>query len=354
MALSLALLGACAASCNRRSSPGPVREVRLGYFANVTHAQAILGACSGDFARAIAPVELKTQVFNAGPSLIEALLAGDIDVAYVGPGPALNAHAKTRGKGLRVIAAAASNGVLIVARDGSGIKTLADLKDRRLATPQQGNTQDISARHYLRFVLKQPDTSNVVPISNAEQAGMMSRGQIDAAWAPEPWGSFLVAQAGGHIIGREQDLWPDKQFTLTVVVTTPEYLANHPDVVEKLLQVHRIWTGRLKQDPGRYTAQLDAALFALTSKRLSGGVLPAAMANVKYTDEPLIGTFESLADWSHQLGFDSQQVSLNGLFDTSILRKLEQAAASQPADSGSSGKADSPKEAHAGHDSTSG
>jgi NitT/TauT family transport system substrate-binding protein len=178
-----------APSCNRRDgqgSSGAPKGVRLGYFANLTHAQAVLGVASGDFAKAVAPVPFSTTVFNAGPSLIEALLAGEIDVAYVGPGPALNAQAKTHGQGIRVIAGGADNGVLIVARDGSGIHTLQDLKGRKIATPQHGNTQDLAARHYLKDVLHQSDLSNVLPISNAEQSGMMGRGQIDAAWAPEP------------------------------------------------------------------------------------------------------------------------------------------------------------------------
>jgi len=317
-------LASAAPSCQREENR-PVQQVRIGYFANLTHAQAVLGVASGDFAKATAPAQLKTQVFNAGPSLIEALLAGEIDVAYVGPGPALNAQSKTHGQGIRVIAGAADNGVLIVARDGSGIKSLGDLRGKRLATPQHGNTQDLAARHFLRSVLHQRTDDNVLPIPNAEQAGMMIRGQIDASWAPEPWGSFLVAQAGAHVIGEEKDLWPQKRFTLTVVVTTPEFLANHPDVVEKLLRVHRDWTTRLRQDPEKYLPQLDSALFVLTGKRLAGGVLASALKQVQFSDEPLAPTFQALADWSYELGFVAQPPSLAGLLDTSMLRKLQQA-----------------------------
>jgi NitT/TauT family transport system substrate-binding protein len=156
-------------------------EVRVGYFANLTHAQAVLGVASGDFERAVAPAKVKTKVFNAGPSLVEALFAGEIDIGYVGPGPALAAHGKSKGRGVRVVAGAAANGVLIVARDGSGIHSLEELKGKRVATPQQGNTQDIAARHYLTKTLGQPDTKNVLPVANAEQAAMMSRQQVDAS-----------------------------------------------------------------------------------------------------------------------------------------------------------------------------
>src|SRR5665213_2845269 len=228
LAFSLILLTVLGLSgCDRSEASEAARPVRIGYFANLTHAQAVLGVSSGDFAKAVAPRKLETQVFNAGPSLIEALLAAEIDVAYVGPGPALNAQLRTHGQGIRVIAGAASNGVLIVAREGSGIKTFADLRGHTLATPQHGNTQDLAARHFLSANLGQADDSFIVPIPNAEQAGMMTRNQIDASWAPEPWGSFLVAKAGAHIVCEEKDLWPDHQFTLTVVVATPEFLEKH-------------------------------------------------------------------------------------------------------------------------------
>src|SRR5207249_4800161 len=125
-----------------------------------THAQAVLGVASGDFANAVAPAKVTTKVFNAGPSLVEALLTKNLDIGYVGPGPALNAHVRTHGEGIRVISGAAANGVLIVARKDSGINTLADLKGKRVATPQHGNTQDISARHYLVAELKQSDANN--------------------------------------------------------------------------------------------------------------------------------------------------------------------------------------------------
>lgn len=317
------------AGCKRDSgggTPGPVSDVRIGYFANLTHAQAVLGVASGDFAKAVAPAKLSTKVFNAGPSLIEALLANQIDIGYVGPGPVVNIQARSQGKAVRVIAAAASNGVVIVARKDSGITRLEDLKGKRVATPQHGNTQDIAARHYLTAVLHQPDDGNVVPVSNAEQAGMMSRGQVDASWAPEPWGSRLVAQANAVAIGEEKDLWPGGEFNITVVVTTPQFLADHPDVVEKVLRVHRDWTVRLQQQPDAYLGQLDGALFALTSGHLPPGVLASALHRVKFTDEPLADTLRTLGDWTYEVKLIQEPVKLDGLIDTAVLQRVRSSA----------------------------
>jgi len=297
-------------------------EVRIGYFANLTHAQAVIGASNGDFEQAVAPAKLKTRVFNAGPSLIEALFAKQIDIGYVGPGPAVAAFAKSRGQGIVVIAGAAANGVAIVAREGSGINTLADLKGKRIATPQHGNTQDIAARYYLQHELKQDSLSNVIPVANAEQSGLMSRGEIDAAWAPEPWGARLVAEAKGKIIGEEKDLWPSKKFTLTLVVTTPEFLHDHPDIVRNVLARHRKITTDLKAEPKKQLPALEAGLFALTNKKLPEGVLADAITRVEFTEDPLPDTLQKMAEWSHAIGFVQEEPKLDGLVDTSLHDEL--------------------------------
>src|SRR3981081_3207584 len=76
---SLAFIGMAglALSCSRPTDAA--QAVRIGYFANLTHAQAVLGVASGDYARAVAPATLETKISNEGPSLIEALFAGEID-----------------------------------------------------------------------------------------------------------------------------------------------------------------------------------------------------------------------------------------------------------------------------------
>lgn len=297
-------------------------EVRLGYFANVTHAQAVLGVASGDFQNALGPIALKTKVFNAGPALMQALNAGEIDIGYVGPGPVLSVFANSHGASVRVLAGAAANGVGIVARKDSGISSLKDLVGRKIATPQLGNTQDVSARHYVTAVLGESDPNNVLPIPNSQQSGMMLRGKIDAAWAPEPWASRLIADTGAVLIGQEKDLWPGGRFSLTVVVTTPKFLAEHPDVVEKILAVHHQWTLRLTQNPHAYANPLNAALAALTGMKLPDSVLQSAMDRTQFTDDALEQTFATMGQWSADLKFIPAVPDLTGLFQTDIIRKL--------------------------------
>lgn len=303
--------------------PLSVKEVRLGYFANITHAQAVLGIDSGDFARAVEPARFSTKVFNAGPSLIEALFAGEIDIGYVGPSPALAAHLQSRGRGIRVVAGAAGSGVVIVARAGSGITTLKDLKGKRIATPQLGNTQDVSARHYLTSVLGQPNADNVIPVANAEQVAMMTRGQIDAAWAVEPWGARLVAEAGGQIIAEEKDLWPDKNFTLALVVTTPEFLRDHPDAVERVLRVHIDWTRRLQADPSGQVTALADALERVSGKKLGREIIGAGISRVKFSTEPLAESLKAFSQWAFELKQARGIPDIDSLVETSLLEALQ-------------------------------
>jgi len=328
--LSLSAIAGCDKDKGSATGGGANVEVRVGYFANVTHAQAVLGVSTGSLEKAITPAKLSTKVFNAGPSLIEALFAGEIDIGYVGPGPALNAHAKGRGEKIRVIAGAAANGVLIVARKDSGINTLADLAGKRVATPQMGNTQDISAKHYLLHELKQKDLNNVLAIANTEQAGLMSRKEIDAAWTPEPWGSRLIVEGQGKLLAQEKDLWPNKKFSLTLVVTTPEFLAKHPDIVEKVLAVHVRMTRWLNATPQNWATPLDQALKQLTGKSLPPGVVSSSLNYVQFTEEPLEETLSTMNQWAYDLKLNSSATLAPGLVNTTILKKVQTQATTEP------------------------
>jgi NitT/TauT family transport system substrate-binding protein len=304
------------------------REVRLGYFPNLTHAQAVLGASSGEFEQAVAPAVFTTRTFNAGSSLIEALFAREIDVGYVGPAPALNAHLRSRGRGIRVVAGAASNGVVIVVRSGAGIETLEDLKGKRIATPQLGNTQDLSARHYLIKQLGQENANNVLPVPNAETISLMARGRIDAAWTVEPWAARLVAEAEGVVLAEERDLWPSGDVGLTVIVTTPEFIEREPELLGRILHIHAMWTERLAADPNSHLPQLAAALEQLTGKRLPDDVLQPAISRLRFGIEPPIESLETFARWSAELGFSRSIANVDSLLDMAPLERLKATRAS--------------------------
>jgi NitT/TauT family transport system substrate-binding protein len=332
--LSLFLIVACLPEvCRAQSLPeaddSAPRIVRLGYFANVTHAQAVLGVASGDYAAAAAPSKLTTRTYNAGPALIESLFAGEIDIGYIGPGPALNAHLKSRGQGVRIVAGSACDGVAVIARQGSGIRTLQDLRAKRIATPQMGNTQDLSARHYMIHTLGQPDANNILPVPNAELAAMMSRGRIDAAWAVEPWASRLVAEAGGVLIAEESDLWEGGTFGLTVVIASREFVEREPELLKRLLGAHVDWTRRLAEDSVPHAPAMADAIERLTGKRLSPELLRNAMERVRFDFSVPTESLETFARWSTELGFTRAMPNAATIVDDRALRAVIEARPEQ-------------------------
>src|SRR5207249_11268513 len=121
-----------------------------GHFPNITHAQGVIANAlsrkgKGWFEERLDPkVEIQWFTYNAGPSAMEAIFAGSLDVTYVGPSPALNAYFKSNGEEIRVISGAANAGAALAVNADSSIKTPADFRGKKFATPQLGNTQDIS------------------------------------------------------------------------------------------------------------------------------------------------------------------------------------------------------------------
>src|SRR6266513_2087858 len=192
--------GAAGAATAASASSGENVTLRLGYFPNITHASALVGVEKGIFADKLGPnVTLAPSAFNAGPVAVEAIFNGAIDATYVGPNPAINAFAKSNGEAIRIISGATSGGAFLVVNPS--ITKPADLKGKKVATPQLGNTQDVALRSWLKANgLKSREKGGdvqVIPISNPDQLTLFLKGQIDAAWAPEPWAARLVHEGGG-------------------------------------------------------------------------------------------------------------------------------------------------------------
>ncbi|HEX5728745.1 ABC transporter substrate-binding protein [Microbacterium sp.] len=304
-----------------------VDELRLGYFANVTHAPALVGLEEGLFADALPGVDITTQVFNAGPAAIEALTAGAIDATYIGPNPSINTFIQSGGESARVIAGATTGGAALVVRDG--IDSPADLEGTTLATPQLGNTQDVALRTWLAEEGFETSTTGegdvtITPTENAQTLQLFQDGQIDGAWLPEPWVSRLIIEAGATVLVDEADLWEDGEFPTTVLLVRADFLDEHPDVVEDLLQGHVAAVQWLEENPDDAAGVINGAIEKETGKPLADEVIDRALENVTFSFDPHADAFETLVKNGLAAG-TQKDGSIDGLFDLVLLNGILEA-----------------------------
>jgi NitT/TauT family transport system substrate-binding protein len=321
-------LAACGSQSTTNTTSTGQTIVHLGYFPNLTHAVAIVGYERGTFQTALGSnVKLVPTTFNAGPAEIEALNSGSIDIAYVGPSPAINGYVKSKGADLRVIAGASSGGVLFVVRPGANITTAKDLVNKKIADPQQGGTQDVSLRYYLQQNNLTPADKGgnvqIVPTDNATILTLFKAGKIDGAWVPEPWATRLVVEGKGKIFLDERTLWPDGKFVTTNVVVRKAFMDQHPDIVNKFLQAHIDTVQWILSNPDNAKTIVNSEIKRITGKALLASELGIAWNNLDITYDPLATSLYQSADRAFSLGFlGTSKPSLTGIYSLGLLNSV--------------------------------
>lgn len=324
----LALLAATGLGCKKSGGGAggdPNAPLRLGFFPNITHAQALVGNDEGAFAAEPGIGRLEVKQFNAGPAAMEALVAGSLDVSYVGTGPAINTYLKA-GRELRIIAGAVNGGAVLVTRTA---KSAAELKGKKLASPQIGNSQDIALRHWLKQqglkAASEPGGDvQVVPLSNPDILGQYLRGGIEGAWVPEPWGARMVAEGGGQILVDERDLWPQRRFPTTVLVTTKKVLETRRPQIAALLRAHMLLTERWRTAPEGFTSAVNTAFGKLTSKPLAPAILEDAFSRLEPSLDPEQAALAEAARHARELSYLPTD-DISGLVELSLLNELRAA-----------------------------
>lgn len=311
-------------------------DFRLGYFPNITHSQPIVGLARGTYAESLgANVKLETKTFNAGPSAIEALFAGEIDATFIGPNPAINGYVKSEGKALRIVAGATSAGALLVVRSDSGINKSADLANKKIATPQLGNTQDVALRAYLLDNgLKAKENGGnvtVLPTANPDILTLFKKGDIQGAWVPEPWATRLIREAGGRVLVDERDLWPNGDFVTTHLIVRTDFLEKHPDLIERFLRAHVQVTQWINVNPNEAKKLVNEGIKQLTGAALAPEIIDSAWKNLRVTYDPIASSLRKSASDAFKLGFlGSKEPDLRNIYSLDILNKVLKKKGLQP------------------------
>ncbi len=327
---AFALLGGMLAACSgpATAQTGAATVVNVGYFPNVTHAPGLVADAQGFLAKRLgaASASAATKSFNAGPDVIQAILSGSLDISYIGPNPTVTAYIQSRGEGIRVIAGSTSGGASLVVKPD--ITEASQLKGKKLATPQLGNTQDIALRYWLSTqglnVTKDGGGDlSILPQANSAAAQAFTAGQIDGAWVPEPYATRLV-QAGGKVLVDEATLWPDGKFVTTNIIARTDFVQQHPELVKAFLEAHLDALALIKSDPATAQTAVASQIKKITEQEIAPGLLQASWKNLTFTADPLASTLKTSAEHAAAVGLlpDKPSDGFAKLWDVTILNEV--------------------------------
>ena len=302
--------------------------IRVGAFPNITHPQAMVGKSNGWFDKAMgSQIKIEWKSFNAGPSAIEALFAGAIDMTYIGPNPAITGYVHSNGEALRIVAGATSGGAALVVRKDSGIQKAEDFHGRRIASPQMGNTQDVALRAWLiAHGMKSTDKGGdvqVIPLANPDQLTLFLKKELDGAWAPEPWATRLIQEGNGRLFLDERTLWPNGDFITAHLIVRTKFLQEHPELVKNWIRAHVELTEWINGHLPEAKKLLNQQIAKETGKALPEPLLDEAFGRMRVTYDPLHASLMNAAKSAFDAGFLGRQMpDLSSLYDLTLLNQV--------------------------------
>jgi NitT/TauT family transport system substrate-binding protein len=295
-------------------------KIRIAYFPNIGHAIPIVGIEQGFFEKSLGnDVQIETRVFDSGPQVIESLFANSVDLAYVGPGPAITGFLNSENHNVKILAGAASGGASFIVHPNSEIRLASDFAGKKIAAPQIGNTQDVSLRNYLsEHGLKSADKGGSVIIYNIPNPDIYTlfvKGDIDGAWVAEPWATILETELGGKRLFHEEEFWPNKEFASVLLIGNVDYVEKHPQVISNFLMSHHETAIWINQNPVDTRIIFNDFLKSYLGKSISDDVADVALSNIVITDDPKSDSVHSFAKKADALGYLGRNgYDLTGIF----------------------------------------
>jgi len=327
--VSSLFLAACGNSANEQASGeggSEKQEIRMGYFPNLDHAPAIVGVNKGIFAKDLEGTNIQTQVFPDGNAFMDALNSGNLDIGYVGPGPAISRF--MQGNDVVILASAANGATLVVARPDSGIETVADLSGKSFCTPGIGCTHNVQLE---KMMLDIGLTSNRIggdvihqKQNPANVQALFESKQMDAAAVPEPWGTYLVETTGAKVIAEWDEVAWGETLPSVVLVSSKKFVQENPETVKKFLKAHTESIDFVNNNKDESIKAINDTLYELTQKRLPETVLTKSWDRMKFTSDVHTDALQEWADASYELKFIKDEPKLDGLVDTSLIEQIAQ------------------------------
>lgn len=300
--------------------------VRFGVFPNITHAPGlVMLADGGQLSKLLPNADVQVKSFNSGTTAVEAMFGNGIDITFIGPNPAINAYAKSKGEAVRIISGSTSGGAFLVVRPD--IKTPADLKGKKIASPSLGNTQDVALRAWLKEQGFTTDTAGggdvaVVPQENAQTLETFLAGTIDGAWVPEPWASRLIKEGGAKVLVDERDLWPEGKYVTTHLMVATKFLQDNPEVVRRILLATTQAVDFVNESPAEAQAIVNAEIEKWTTKKLGEDLLKSAWDNLTFTVDPVASSLQASATDAVALNLLKDPGDLAGLYELGPLNGI--------------------------------
>lgn len=304
----ICIFGVLLSGCGKEEN----KEITIGYFPNITHAQALMLKQEKVLETAWEGKNTVNWVaFNAGPAEVEALFAEEVDIGYIGPVPAINAYVKSQGDVI-ILAGAADGGAVLLGRKDAGIESVSELDGKKVAIPQIGNTQHLCLLELLAENNLTPATEGgtveVVAVANADIMNMMEAGNIDAALVPEPWGSILEAQCGAELILDYDEIMLKGNYPTAVVVAREEFVKEHPQEVETFLTEHKKMTEKLSNNTQAICSAVNMQIEEETGKKYEETTLQEAFTRIVFKDEVNQEAIDAFAEICYRQGFIQEKM----------------------------------------------
>ncbi|MDC0035963.1 ABC transporter substrate-binding protein [Nitrosopumilus sp.] len=283
-------------------------NLRIAYFPNVGHVIPIVGIENDFFLEKLSSdTKIESRIFDSGPQVIESLFANSVDIAYVGPGPAINGFLNSENNNIQILSGAASGGASFIVHPDSEINIASDFAGKKIAAPQIGNTQDVSLRHYLSENNLKPAEKGgsvvIYNISNPDIYTLFVKGDIDGAWVAEPWATILETELDGKRLFFEEDLWPNKQFASVLLIANTDYVKKNPELISKFLVSHHNTVEWINDNPLETRIIFNNFLKSHLGQSLSDNVVDISLSNLEITTNPVKDSIHSFAEKANVLGY---------------------------------------------------